>query len=181
MNIEQYIESCPDFPKPGVLFWDFVPLLAEPSIFKLAIQRIKTHYLNKHISHIVAIEAKGFAIGAALAYEMGLPLLLIRKPGLIPKKINTASFVKEYGDGEYQMKANSLENGNQVLIIYDILAAPGATEAAIQLVESQGALVSGCAYVIELEYLNGRQSLGNYDLFSLVKIKDQSEGDSSHE
>lgn len=177
MNLNKYIESSLDFPKPQVLFWDFVPLLAEPLAFKYAINKIKAHYENKDISHIVAIESKGFTIGAALAFDMGLPLLLIRKPGLIPSNVIKASFVKEYGEGEYQMKANSLKKNDKALIIYDILAAPGATLAAINLVESQGAHVSGCAYVIELEYLNGKKLLQNYDLFSLVKIKNQACGE----
>lgn len=171
MSFATYIRSYPDFPKPGVLFWDFVPLLAEPSAFKSAIQTIRNHYQQHNITHIVAIEAKGFTIGSALAYDMGLPLVLLRKPGLIPGEVIKASFIKEYGQGEYNIKGHSLKTGNRVLIVYDILAGPGASQAAIELVETQGAEVVGCSYVIELSYLAGRESLHPYDLFSLVQIE----------
>lgn len=171
MNFERYIRSYPDFPKSGVLFWDFVPLLLAPQAFKQAIRNIKNHFENKTITHIAAIEAKGFTIGSALAYEMELPLVLIRKPGRTPGEVVKTSFTKEYGQGEYHLKAHSLNECDRVLVVYDILAGAGATQAAIELVESQGAEVEGCAYIIELAYLSGRESLCPYDLFSLVKIE----------
>jgi adenine phosphoribosyltransferase len=170
MNFADHIRSFPDFPKPGVLFWDFAPLLASPKAFKQAIREIKDHYQQAEITHILAIEAKGFTLGSALAYAMERPLSLLRKPGLIPGEVEKASFIKEYGVGEYHLKINSFEPNSRVLIVYDILAAAGATAAAIELVKSQGADVVGCAYVIELEYLKGRESLADYDLLSLVKI-----------
>lgn len=170
MDFENYIRSHEDFPKPGVQFWDFVPLLASPIAFKEAINKIREHYQEQNISHIIAIEAKGFTLGAALAYAMELPLMLIRKPGLIPGNVAKATFIKEYGNGEYQLKTDSLPPNSRVLIVYDILAGSGASQAAIELIEQQAAIVAGCAYVIELEYLAGRQSLQNYNLFSLVKI-----------
>lgn len=171
MDFSQYIKSYPDFPKPGVLFWDFVPLLSDPTAFKATVLTIKEQFCHKNITHILAIEAKGFTVGAALAYEMALPLILARKPGLIPEQTTQASFIKEYGEATYELKVNTVSPGDNVLIIYDILACSGATEAAIALVTSQGASVAGCAYVVELEYLAGRQALKEYDLFSLVKIK----------
>jgi adenine phosphoribosyltransferase len=170
MNFANYIRKFPNFPKPGVLFWDFSPLLACPKAFKQAIQNIREHYHEKNITHLAAIEAKGFTLGAALAYEMELPLSLIRKPNLIPGEVYKASFIKEYGEGEYQLKTQSIAAEHRVLLVYDILAAAGASLAAINLIENQGASVVGCAYAIELQYLAGRSSLTDYDVYSLVTI-----------
>jgi adenine phosphoribosyltransferase len=173
MNFAQYIRQVPDFPKPGVLFWDFAPLLASPKALKQAIYQIKDYYQGQNLTHIAAIEAKGFTLGAALAYEMALPLILIRKPNLIPGEVNKATFIKEYGEGEYQINAQSVTSDHSVLLVYDILAAPGASCAAINLIEAQGAKVVGCAYAIELLYLEGRQSLKKYQIYSLVQIADK--------
>lgn len=175
VDYSKYIESCWDFPKEGVLFWDFTPLLENPAIFKQAITDIINHFKNKGITKIAAIESKGFTIGSALAYAWKRPMVLIRKPGLIPGKVESEQFVKEYGKGEYQLKEGSFDKNDKVLITYDIMAGPGASRAAINLVERSGARVVGCTYVIELEYLKGRESLEGYDLFSLVRIKDKNE------
>jgi len=174
-DYRKYLGSCKDFPKEGILFWDFTPLLLNPNKLKQALAEIKNHFKGKEITKIAAVEAKGFTIGSALAYEMEKPLMLVRKSNLIPGKVLSEKFVKEYGEGEYQIKENLLNENDKVLIIYDIMAGPGATKAAINLIEKTGAKVVGCAYVIELEYLHGREELENYDLFSLVKIKEKNE------
>jgi len=168
-----YIESFKDFPRKGVIFWDFTPLLRNPKVFKQAISDIKKHFKGKRVTKIAAIESKGFTIGTALSYEMKKPLCLIRKPGLIPCKVLSENFEKEYGSGEYQIKKGVFKKADKVLIVYDILAGPGATKAAINLIKRTGANVIGCAYVIELSYLKGRESLKGYDLFSLVQIKEK--------
>lgn len=169
----EFIESFKDFPKKDVVFWDFTPLLENPNVFKEAILDIKQHFEDKKITKIVAIEAKGFTIASALAYEIKVPLVLIRKPGLIPGKVNSEEFEKEYGKGEYQIKEGVVNSDDNVLVVYDIMAGSGATKAAINLVEKQGAKVVGCSYVIELEYLEGRDDLQDYDIFSLVKISEK--------
>lgn len=169
----KYIESSEDFPKPGVIFWDFTPLHQNPKVFRNAINDIAKHFRKKKITKIAAIEAKGFVLGGALALEMKRPLTLIRKVGLTPGKILSETFVKEYGQGEYQIKHNIFNKKDSVLIVYDIIAGKGAVGAAINLVEKSGAKVSGIATVIELEYLKGREGLPSYDIFSLVKIKDK--------
>jgi len=172
-NYSKYLESQKDFPKEGVLYWDFTPLLSHPAAFRSAIADIIKHFKNKGVTKIAAIEAKGFTIGVALAYEMHLPLVLIRKPELIPGKVLSKKFVKEYGVGEYQIKEGIISEKDKVLIVYDIMAGAGATNAAISLVEESKAKVVGCAYVIELEYLFGRKEVGDYELFSLIKIRDK--------
>ncbi len=171
VDFSKYIESFRDFPKNGVVYWDFTPLLANPLAFKAAIQEIRSHFALRKITKIAAIEAKGFTIGAALAYEASLPLVLIRKPELVPGETDHEEFIKEYGTGEYQIKKGQFSKNDNVLIIYDIMAGSGATSAAIKLVSRSGAAIVGCAFVIELEYLAGREALSGYDLFSLVKIE----------
>lgn len=173
MNYQKFIESFKNFPKQGVVYWDFTPLLKDPKAFMHAIQDIMQHFKGKGISKIAAIESKGFLLGSALACAMQKPLVLIRKPGLTPGEVLSEKFEKEYGFGEYQIKKGQFCKSDKVLIVYDILAGPGATQAAINIIEKSGAKVAGCAYVIELAYLKGRESLQKYDLFSLVKIKNK--------
>jgi adenine phosphoribosyltransferase len=172
----EFIESHNNFPKDGITYWDFTPLLENPTAFSNAIRDIQ-HYFNfngmDRITKIAAIEAKGFTIGSVLAYKMKLPLCLIRKPNLIPGEIEVEKFEKEYGFGEYQIKKEIFEKKDGVLVVYDILAGAGATMAAIKLIEKSGAKVVGCCYVVELLYLKGREELPKYDIFSLVKIKNK--------
>jgi len=169
-NLRDYIQSYTDFPKPGVVYWDFTPLLAEPAALKQAIGRISDHFTASGITRIAAIEAKGFTLGSCLAYAMDKPLLLIRKPELVPGEVDSEKFEKEYGFGEYQLKSGQLGQGDSVLIVYDIMAGAGAARAAINLVSRAGAKIAGLAFAIELGYLGGREQLAEYDLFSLVTI-----------
>jgi len=171
MNYKKYIESTLDFPKPGVIYWDFTPLLMNPDVFNRAICEMRDYFDAKGVTKIAAIESKGFTIGSALAMKMGKPLVLIRKPHLTPGKTRSEDFVKEYGKATYQMKQGVVSQEDRVLVVYDIMAGAGASEACIKLIERSGASVVGLAYVIELEYLNGREGLAKYDTFSLVKIE----------
>ena len=173
INYHDYMEYKADFPKKGVIFWDFTRLLTTPSAFRQAIADIKYHFNVKSITKVAAVESKGFVLGSALAYEMSLPLCLVRKPNLTPGDILSRTFEKEYGFGEYNIKKDAFTKEDKVVLIYDILAGPGATQAAIQLIEETGAEVAGCGYVIELQYLNGREQLLGYDLFSLVKVQEK--------
>lgn len=166
------IATAPNFPKPGVMYFDFTPLLREPAALNKAVTEIESHYSAQPITKIAAVEAKGFTIGAALAFKTQRPLILIRKPELMPGEVDRETFDKEYGTGEYQLKKSDVKPGDCVLIIYDIMAGPGAARAAINLIERAGGTVVGAAFVIELAYLKGREELPGYDLFSLVKIID---------
>jgi len=170
INFREHIHRHMNFPKKGVAYWDCTPIFTHPVIFRKAILTLIAHFKNKNITKIAAIEAKGFVIGVALAFTMNKPLVLIRKPALLPGKVLRETFVKEYGIGEYQLQDGALNRGDSVLIVYDILAGAGATQAAINLVEKAGATVSGCAFLTELLYLEGREALQGYDLFSLVKF-----------
>lgn len=173
MNYNEFVRTYRDFPKEGVLFWDFTYLLKDVNARKSAIKEIKEFLKNKKVDKIAAIESKGFTIGSILAYELDVPLVLIRKPNLIPGKYYSESFIKEYGTAEYQIKDDAIENGENVVIVYDIMAGSGASKAGINLVEKCGGKVEGLVYITELEYLNGREDLKEYDIFSLVKVKEK--------
>lgn len=173
MDYRDVVRSYPNFPKGGVLFWDFTYLLKDVDKRKKAIEEMKGFLKDKKVDKIVAIESKGFTIGSILAYELDLPLVLIRKPNLIPGEFIREEFVKEYGTAEYQMKSDAIESNENVVIVYDIMAGSGATKAGINLVEKLGGKVSGLIYVTELEYLHGREDLNGYDIFSLVKVSEK--------
>ncbi len=173
MDYKEFVRSYPNFPKEGVLFWDFTYLLKDVEARKNAIEEIKEFLKNKKVDKIAAIESKGFTIGSILAYELNVPLVLIRKPNLIPGNYYSESFVKEYGTAEYQIKDDSIEKDENVVIVYDIMAGSGASKAGINLVEKCGGKVEGLVYITELEYLKGRENLEGYDIFSLVKVKEK--------
>ena len=167
VDFKNYIESFADFPKKGVVYFDFTPLLADVQAFRAAVGSVSEHFANKDISKIASIEAKGFTIGAAVAYKMEKPLVLIRKPELVPGEVDSEKFEKEYGFAEYQVKKGQFSPADRVLVIYDIMAGAGATTAAMNLIARSGATVVGCAFVIELEYLGGREKLPGCDIFRL--------------
>lgn len=173
MDYKNYVKSYKDFPKKDVLFWDFTYLLKDVNARKSAISDIKAFLKEKKIDKIAAIESKGFTIGSILANELDLPLVLIRKPNLIPGTYYSETFVKEYGIAEYQIKDDAIEKNENVVIVYDIMAGSGASKAGINLVKKCGGNISGLVYITELEYLNGRDDLKEYDIFSLVKVKEK--------
>jgi adenine phosphoribosyltransferase len=173
MNYREYVKSYEDFPKDGVLFWDFSYLLKNVGARNSAVGEMKRFLSDKKVDKIAAIESKGFTLGSILAHELQKPLILIRKPGLIPDQTYSEEFVKEYGTGEYQIKADAIEQGERVAIIYDIMAGSGASLAAVELVHNCGGVVAALAYVTELEYLKGRDDLADYEIFSLVKVKNR--------
>jgi adenine phosphoribosyltransferase len=173
VNYRDYIRSYPDFPKDGVLFWDFSYLLKDVAARNSAVTDMKTFLADKNIDKIAAIEAKGFTLGAILAHELNLPLVLIRKPHRTPGRLYQQPFVKEYGTDAYELKADALETDERIAIVYDIMAGSGASKAAISLVQQCGAQVAALVYAIELAYLGGRQDLASYDIHSLVTIRER--------
>ena len=173
MDYKNYVRSYKDFPKKDILFWDFTYLLKDPKARKSAVEEIKTFLKDKKVDKIAAIESKGFTIGSIVAHELDLSLILIRKPNLIPGEFHSETFVKEYGTAEYQINDDAIEENENIVIIYDIMAGSGATKAGINLVKKCGGNVSGLVYITELEYLGGREDLSEYDIFSLVKVKEK--------
>ena len=161
------VRAVPDFPKPGILFRDITPLLASPEHFRATIDLFHERYRAEKIDQIVAIEARGFLIGAALAYLMECPLGIVRKPGKLPWKTDTISYSLEYGESTLQLHQDQLKPDDRVLIVDDLLATGGTARAACSLVEKQGARVAEVAFIIELRDLGGREALG-VPCFSLL-------------
>ncbi|MFB3092300.1 MAG: adenine phosphoribosyltransferase [Dehalococcoidia bacterium] len=169
MDLKRYIRDIPDFPKPGILFKDITPLLQSPEAFKEVIDRIAEHFDKRHVDAVLAIEARGFLVGAALAYRLGKSLVPVRKQGKLPFETYAATYSLEYGNDTVEMHKDGVVAGHRVAIVDDLLATGGTMAAACRLVEKSGGQVEGLALVIELTELDGRKLLQGYDIFTLIE------------
>jgi adenine phosphoribosyltransferase len=169
MNLANYIRDIPDFPKPGILFKDITPLLAEPPAFQYAIDQMAKHFGERGLDAIAAAEARGFLFAAPLALTLRLPLVPLRKPGKLPYRTYSLKYELEYGSAELQMHVDGVRPGAKVLLVDDLLATGGTMEAGIRLIEQAGATVVACAFLVELRFLNGRARLGSCEVFSLIE------------
>ena len=169
MPLTDYIRDIPDFPKPGILFKDITPLLAEPDAFAEAVRRMADHYRGgDKIDAIAAAEARGFLFAAPMALDLKLPLVPLRKPGKLPHRTYSLKYDLEYGSAELQMHVDGIKPGNRVLLVDDLLATGGTMKAGCSLIEQAGGIVAGCAFLVELSFLGGRKRLTGYDVFSLI-------------
>ena len=169
MDLKQYIRDVPDFPQKGIIFKDITTLLQRPEAFKYVIDSFIDIYKDKGIEGIVAMDARGFIFGAPLAYQLGVPFILGRKPGKLPADCVSASYALEYGTDSLEMHTDSIHEGQRILIVDDLLATGGTMSAVIKLVEKLGGVIDSIAFVVELSFLEGRQRLGDYPVFSLVE------------
>ena len=169
MDLRSYIRDIPDFPKPGILFKDITPLLQSPEAFRYVIDRTARYFEGKHVDAVLAIEARGFLFGAALAYRLGKPLVPVRKQGKLPFETYAVTYSLEYGNDTVEMHKDGVVAGNRVAIVDDLLATGGTMAAACRLVEESGGKVEGLALVIELTELEGRKLLQGYDIFTLIE------------
>jgi adenine phosphoribosyltransferase len=170
MDLKSKIRRIPEFK--GVVFWDITPLLKDKNCFKETIKQLAEHYKGKAIDVIVSNEARGFIIGAALAYELGVGFVPIRKKGKLPFKCIDLTYKKEYEYDTIEMHQDAIEKGQNVLLIDDLLATGGTIKANIELIEKLGGKIVGLGFLIELGYLEGRKVIGNkYDVFSLIQLK----------
>ena len=168
-NLKESIRTIPDFPKPGIQFKDITGLLNSPELFREMIDTFAARYKTQNIQAILGIEARGFIIGAALAYKMQIGFIPVRKKGKLPAKTITASYKKEYGIDELEIHEDALEKGRRVIIIDDLIATGGTLQATIDLAQQAGANIIEAACLIELVELAGRNNL-NTPLFSLCKL-----------
>ena len=174
INLKTKIRRIPEFK--GVVFWDITTLLKDPLSYKEMIKQLAEHYKGKKIDLIVSNEARGFIIGAPLAYELGAGFVPIRKKGKLPSKCLDFTYKTEYSTDTIQIHEDAIAKGQNVLIIDDLLATGGTIKANIELVEKLGGKVVGVGFLIELEYLAGRKALDSkYDVFSLVNYKTPAE------
>ncbi len=167
--LKSRIRSVPDFPKPGILFYDITTLLRDAEGFRAAIDAIAAPYKDKGISLVVGIESRGFILGAAVADRLGVGFCPIRKPGKLPAKTLKEAFTLEYGSDAIEIHADAVEPGQKVLIVDDVLATGGTARAAARLVRKLGGDLRGLAFLIELEALGGRKLLDGEKIDSVLK------------
>jgi adenine phosphoribosyltransferase len=169
MDLARYIRDIPDFPKTGILFKDITPLLAEPCAFQEAVHRLHDHFKDWRIEAVAAAEARGFLFAAPLALVMNKPLVPLRKPGKLPFHTYSLKYELEYGMAELQVHIDGIASGNRVLLVDDLLATGGTMQAGCQLIEKAGGQVAGCAFLVELTFLRGREKLKPHEVFSLIQ------------
>jgi adenine phosphoribosyltransferase len=170
LNLKEKIRRINEFK--GVVFWDITTLLKDKIAFKESIKQMASHYNDKEIDVIVSNEARGFIFGAALAYELGVGFIPIRKKGKLPSKVVTLTYQKEYESDTIEIHEDAIAPNQKVLLIDDLLATGGTIKANVELVEKLGGKVVGMGFLIELEYLNGRKNIGNkYEIFSIIRYK----------
>jgi adenine phosphoribosyltransferase len=162
----------PDFPKPGILFYDITTLFLEPAALREAIERLADYARGREIDYVVSAEARGFVLGGAVAAATDSGFILARKPGKLPRETASVEYQLEYGVDALEMHADAVRGGARVLVHDDLLATGGTAAALCGLVEQAGGVVAGCAFVIELAFLRGRERLSDYDVHSLVVYDD---------
>ncbi len=167
--IRSAIRDVPDFPKPGILFKDIAPLLQSPKAFRATIDLFEERWSGQGVQRIAALESRGFPFGAALALRMGLGLAMLRKPGKLPYKKHGVDYELEYGTDRIEMHTDAVESGQKVLLVDDLLATGGTAGAGVRLLCEAGADVVGCAFVVELGFLNGAARLGSTPAHALIR------------
>ena len=170
MNLEEYIRDIKDFPNEGIVFKDITPLLASPEGFKAAIDTIASEYVDAGITKVMGAEARGFIFGGALAYNLGAGFVPARKPGKLPWTTTSHSYALEYGTDSLEVHTDALVPGDVVLIVDDVLATGGTAAAKAALVEKMGAQVAGFAFLLELDFLGGREKLGEPKIVTLIHV-----------
>jgi adenine phosphoribosyltransferase len=166
---EALIRAIPDFPLPGILFRDITPMLKDKDGFREAIDLFVNHYKDKQIDYVVGVEARGYMLGAPLAYAIGAGFVPVRKPGKLPYSKLSESYALEYGTNSLEIHADALDHGERVVVIDDLLATGGTAAATRRLLERLGAHIVSFAFLIELEALKGRSALEGVDIVSFVR------------
>jgi len=166
--LKELIREVPDFPKKGILFYDITTLLKDKLGFATLIDALAEHYLNEDIDLVLGMEARGFIFGPALAYRLNAGFVPVRKPGKLPAATASLSYDLEYGSNTLEIHKDAIQSGQRVIIVDDLLATGGTAGATVQLAKSLGAEVCGVGFVVELDFLNGREKLKGCDVFSLL-------------
>ena len=168
MDLASLIRDVPDFPMPGVMFKDITTLVSNPAAFQEVVSRMADHYVGKRVGIVAAIESRGFIFGAPLALRLGAGFVPVRKPGKLPSRSISDSYTLEYGTNTLEIHQDAIQRGQRVLIVDDLLATGGSARAAVNLVERLGGCVAGVVFLVELDFLNGRQKLDGYPILSLI-------------
>ena len=171
MRLEDHIQDIPDFPKPGIVFKDITPLFLDARALRHTVDLLAESARDWEIDYVVSAEARGFVLGAAVAVSAGAGFILARKPGKLPREVSSVEYALEYGVDALEVHSDAIRDGARVLVHDDLLATGGTARALCDLVEQAGGVVAGCAFVIELSFLNGRGQLRDYDVRSLVVVE----------
>ena len=166
--LKELVRTVPDFPRPGILFYDITTLLKDKTGFAQLIDALAAHYIGKKIDLVLAIEARGFIFGPALAYRLNAGFVPVRKPKKLPAKTARVSYDLEYGADALEIHLDAIESGQRVVIVDDLLATGGTMQATVQLVRQLGGEIAGLGFAIELDFLKGRAKFPEYDVFSLL-------------
>ena len=168
-DLKKLIREVPDYPKPGILFYDLTTLLKDKKGFQSLIDRLCDHYNGHTIDIVAGIEARGFIFGPALSYRLNAGFVPVRKPKKLPSKTVSVSYALEYGSDSLEVHADAIRPGDRVLVCDDLLATGGTAAATVELVRKLGGKVEGAAFAVELAFLNGRARLPGIDVFTLIQ------------
>ena len=170
-GLAEFVRNVPDFPKKGIIFKDITTLIRDGDKFRIAVDTIVSKFKSKNVDVVVSVEARGFILGSAVAYNMGAGLVPVRKKGKLPYLTHSVNYDLEYGTDTLEIHRDAFKKNAKVLIVDDLLATGGTTNAVVKLVEKMGGKVIGLAFLIELLALKGRDKLKGYPIFSLIKDK----------
>ena len=168
-ELRRYIRDVPDFPKPGILFRDLTPLLGNAQALQLAVKALADPFRGVGVDCVVGTEARGFILGTPVALDLGVGFVPVRKPGKLPHATLSARYELEYGVDEIEMHADALAPGSRALVVDDLIATGGTARATVDLVRQAGASVVGCAFLVELEFLEGRKALGVEPCHTIIR------------
>ncbi|MCE5341143.1 MAG: adenine phosphoribosyltransferase [Planctomycetaceae bacterium] len=164
MDLKKHIRTIPDWPKKGILFYDIMPLLADKDAFAASIEAISNRYKNQKIDYVVAIDARGFILGAAVALKLNAGFVPVRKKGKLPGKTDSMSYDLEYGQSVLEMQADAIKKDSKVLMVDDLLATGGTMATACELIEKLGGKIQAIAFLMELQELAGRKKIEKYNI-----------------
>ncbi len=167
-RLAAHIRNIPDFPQPGIQFKDITPLVKNPAMLRLAVHELITPFKNERLTAVAGMEARGFIFGSLAAMELEVGFIPLRKPGKLPYEVESVSYDLEYGSAELEVHVDALDSGDRVLLIDDLIATGGTAAASCELIEKLGAEIAGCAFVVELDFLKGREKLSDYHIHSLI-------------
>jgi adenine phosphoribosyltransferase len=173
LDLRDYIADIPDYPREGIVFKDITPLFLDPGALRQTVDELSDYAKKLDVELVVSAEARGFLLGGAVAANVGAGFIPARKPGKLPREVNSVEYVLEYGVDALEVHKDALAGGARVLVHDDLLATGGTARALCDLVEQAGAVVAGCAFIVELAFLNGRERLAPHDVQSLIVYEDE--------
>jgi adenine phosphoribosyltransferase len=170
--LKKVIREVPDYPKKGILFYDITTLVQNPKAFAQAMDAMAERYVDREIDAVAGVESRGFIFGAAMALRLGTGFIMVRKPGKLPADVISETYALEYGEDTIEMHRDAVQKGQKILVVDDLLATGGTAAATCNLIEKAGGEVAECCFMIELNFLNGREKLAGQKVFSLLQYDD---------